>query len=336
MPAPAVVGVYVLAAVGTVAAGVAFKEFVYEPHIAPRVERWAEEFLAKRAARKRRKAGLAAVPVANKRSDDDGHGGDDGTTDLEGDGKSVYELESVVANEVRQWRSQVGAGPSTLRHRPRGTSSALDESNLQIPYSPLTPTQTHVLFDPADALTETVSSPTSTISSRVATPSPHSTLSHSAFRVPPPRAPPTPEPSVHASSPSASPFPTPAPLANPFEPASTAPPNPFELALASPHHVPSLSLSHPLDLASEHDLELLSASSRSSRPASPFSDSDFRAGSHEQFYSFASSPRLGVLSASEGGSDVDADADELERWSSAGSESEIGGSESSWASAGLR
>ncbi|KAJ7463690.1 hypothetical protein FB451DRAFT_1370603 [Mycena latifolia] len=320
MPAPAVVGVYVLATVGTVAAGLAFKEFVYEPHIAPRVERWAEEFLAKRRAKKMQRAGLRAIPVPNhstKRSDD-GH--NDGHTDAGADNQSTYELESLVANEVRQWRSQVDAGRgegSGLRHRNVGSSSgsALDESNIIIPYSPLTPT--HVLFDPAEGLT--VSSPTSTISSRVATPSPHSTLSHSTFRTPPPavQAPPTPEPSMRGS-----------PISTPIAREPTPDPvDPFLFAASSPHHVPSLSLSHPVDLDAEHDLELLSAPS-SSRPASPFSE--LSSQSHDETYqSFTLSPELAMLSVSEAGSEA-GDGDDLERWSNAGSE--ISGS--SWASAG--
>ncbi|KAJ7508275.1 hypothetical protein B0H11DRAFT_1964134 [Mycena galericulata] len=315
MPAPALVGVYVLAAVGTVAAGVAFKEFIYEPHIAPRVERWAEEFLAKRRARKQARAGKTAIPVpsaTNKRSDD----GHDDAGDV--DAQSTYELESLVANEVRQWRSQVDVGGSQLRQRKTGTSteSALDESNIIIPYSPMTPT--HVLFDPTDGLS--VSSPTSTISSRVPTPSPHSTLSHSTFRTPPPpavRAPPTPEPSAHGS-PARTPAAAPAPIEDPF---------------TSPHHVPSLSLSHPLDLDSEADLELLSApasETASSRPTSPFSDvSHSHAGTgHEQFYSFASSATTGTVRSPEIGTLSDLG----DEWSTAGSE--ILGSESSWASAG--
>ncbi|KAJ7146574.1 hypothetical protein C8R44DRAFT_16898 [Mycena epipterygia] len=306
MPTP--VAVYVLVAVGGVAATLAFKEFVYEPHIAPRIERWAEEFIAKRKAKKMQRAGLSAVPVPNAEVE-------------EPDNKSTYELESLVANEVRQWRSQVDAGRgegSGLRHRKNvgsssGTASALDESNIIIPYSTLTPT--HVLFDPVDSLT--VSSPASTISSRVATPSPHSTLSHLTFRTPPPavQAPPTPEPSAHGS---------PAPAT----PSRGPTPDPYLFSITSPHHVASLSLSHPIDLDAEHDLELLSAPS-SSRPSSPFSE--FSHTNDETFHSFTHSPELAMLSASasEAGSEA---GDDIERWSNAGSE--ISGS--SWASAGVR
>ncbi|KAF8171249.1 hypothetical protein K438DRAFT_1773375 [Mycena galopus ATCC 62051] len=124
-------------------------------------------------------------------------------------------------------------------------------------------------------------------------------------------------------------------------------PDPFLFSASSTHAVPSLSLSHPLEL----DLELVSAPS-SSRPDSPFSDFG-----HEQFHSLSghassfahehdpSESFHSVLSGSDiSGSEVDLDLGEsevgdndLERWSSAGSEvsgSEISGS--SWASAGVR
>ncbi|KAJ7277909.1 hypothetical protein C8J57DRAFT_1465742 [Mycena rebaudengoi] len=47
---------YVLAVVGTVAAGIPFKE----PHIAPHIERWAEELLVKREAQRLKRGGLCA------------------------------------------------------------------------------------------------------------------------------------------------------------------------------------------------------------------------------------------------------------------------------------
>ncbi|KAJ7210006.1 hypothetical protein GGX14DRAFT_451235 [Mycena pura] len=311
MPGPAPVAVYVVAAVVTVAAAAAFKEFVYEPHIAPRVERWAEEFLAKRKAMKMKRA-VPAVPVPSAGA------GEAASVSNE----STYELENLVADEVAQWRNEVIVSrdqrTSTIRRRQNAGASSepgtpLDESNVVIPYSPLTPT--HVIFDPADGLS--ASSPTSTISSRVATPSPHSTLSHSTFRTPPPpavRAPPTPDPSARGASP-------------------TGPTtDPYLFSVGSPHNVPSLSLSHPVDLDAEHDLELLSAPSESSsRPSSPFSELSQPAGDgDEQFHSFTLSPQSMTLSASDSGSG--SEGDDLERWSNAGSE--ISGS--SWASTGAQ
>ncbi|KAF7310208.1 hypothetical protein MIND_00394500 [Mycena indigotica] len=345
--APPVV-VYVVVAVSVVGAALAFKEFVYEPHIAPRVERWAEEFVSKRKAKKAAKQRTReAVPVPGSSAGTEtgkvGEGRRSMTvTDL--DTKNTYELETMVAHEVSQWREQV-QGVSTLRQR--RPASALDESNVIIPYDPMAPT--HVLFD--DSLS--VGSPGSSISSRVPTPLSNSTLSNQSFRTPPPpvafQAPPTPDPSVHPSSP--------APSHNPFEDGS-ATSEPF----SSPAHVPSLSLSHPVDLAAdaEHDLELLSAPSSSapsdsSRPVSPsaFSESAFSTTDEQVFHSFTMSPSmtLGSTNVMPGGpsfrvpaspavnslgmsSGSDIGDDELERWSNAGSD--ITGSESSWTSAGVR
>ncbi|KAJ7757312.1 hypothetical protein B0H14DRAFT_3511897 [Mycena olivaceomarginata] len=336
------------------------------PHIAPRVERWAEDPLAKRRARKLQRAGKgkSAVPVPSTSG-----GAGVGGGDLDAD-KRTYELETLVADEVHQWRTQVdvsrGQG-SGLRHRKNvgsSAASALDESNILIPYDTLTPT--HVLFDPTDGFSAVASSPTSTstMSSRVPTPGPSlqthsSTLSHLTFRTPPPpvQAPPTPDSSVREApspSPFASPFASPpSPSSFPALPPEAAPPqtqqpedheaeDPFLFSgISSPHAVPSLSLSHALPSELEHDDgELLSAPS-SSRPESPFSDF-----SHEQFHSFATyshsdlpglgsgavrSPEFGVEVLSASGSEFGSEAGD-ERWSNADTGSEISGS--SWASAG--
>jgi hypothetical protein len=63
----------------------------------------------------------------NKRSGEDGAGAAD-----DGDSRSTYELETLVAHEVQQWRSNVpvAAGPSSgLRQRKNAgsTISTLDE-----------------------------------------------------------------------------------------------------------------------------------------------------------------------------------------------------------------
>jgi hypothetical protein len=115
------------------------RQFVYEPHIAPRVKRWAEEFLAKRRARKAQRAGKGkrAVPVPSTSG-----GAGVGGGDLDGD-KRTYELETLVADEVQQWRTQVdvsrgqGSG-SGLRHRKNvgsSTASALDEVCPFLPFT---------------------------------------------------------------------------------------------------------------------------------------------------------------------------------------------------------
>ncbi|KAF9055539.1 hypothetical protein BDZ89DRAFT_1125267 [Hymenopellis radicata] len=226
MPAPAV---YVLAVVGTVAAGIAFKEFVYEPHIAPKLEKWAQEFLSKRRERKRQREAAISVslPFSSKRSD----GGSDD------DDKSAFELEKLVSHvseEVREWRNEVvRSQSSTLRQRKNvAEPSTLDQSNISIPYVPMVPT--HVIFDAA----------TSTIGSRA--PSPSLSGSRETLRSPPPGRLPTPDSSEHGGD---------SPVLN--------------TGLFSPMSIPSLSLSHPVDLDQEHGVELLSAPS--SRPDTPFS-----------------------------------------------------------------
>ena len=155
MPAPAV---YILAIVGTIAAGLAFKEvspvimlskvsrlycnilaqFVYEPHIAPKIEQWAEDFVAKRQARRRQRA--SAIPVAAsqhnltdenisrrraKRSDS----GDEADQE-----RRSIELENLIGKEVREWRSEVNRSQSQkLRHRNNAAASSsrnvLDEAS---------------------------------------------------------------------------------------------------------------------------------------------------------------------------------------------------------------
>ncbi|KAJ8516683.1 hypothetical protein ONZ45_g6041 [Pleurotus djamor] len=166
MPAPAV---YILAAVGTVAASLAFYEFVYEPHIAPKLEQWAEEFIARRKARRAERQGLIAIPQ-NPRSSTGASKKGPGSSDNESDDddnwdqkrnnrRSSIELEHLVAKELSEWRSEIGT--SALRHRKTASSSkqmsTLDESNISIPYAAIAPT--HVIFNSEP------STPTSTIGS---------------------------------------------------------------------------------------------------------------------------------------------------------------------------
>ncbi|KAK7026345.1 hypothetical protein R3P38DRAFT_1040574 [Favolaschia claudopus] len=312
MPAPAV-AVYVLAAVGTVAAGLAFKEFVYEPHIAPKIEKWAEDFLARRRARKTKRSAAAVSVAVPSGGGGAGEGGEGGYADDKRSGAeaSVYEMEDLVGEEVRQWRSQVhesialgqeGGVGAGLRQRRRNTArsaggvSALDESNIIIPYDTLTPT--HVLFDPTeDALTASSPSPsptssTSTLSSRAPTPAQRVAPQQPHFASPPisaqAQAPLTPDLSLRAlfppaqSSLSLSRSPSshaqdapPLPCSNPFlSSTSTSTPAPA-VSYPSPHAVPSLSLAHPAaaDAALDMELELVSA------PASEAGMSEFGAAS---------------------------------------------------------
>ncbi|EMD40310.1 hypothetical protein CERSUDRAFT_91025 [Gelatoporia subvermispora B] len=153
MPAPAI---YVAAALGAVAAGLAFKEFVYEPHIAPRVEAWAEAFVERRRRhRALRRGPILAQPVgdgtdehrARRSSDSFKDKKDDEDSGDEGGIGSSLEMEELVAKEVDTWRNSIRQ--STLRQR-RPTST-MDQSNIAIPYPLMTPT--HVLFDSSDPVT---------------------------------------------------------------------------------------------------------------------------------------------------------------------------------------
>ncbi|KAH9931779.1 hypothetical protein B0H21DRAFT_699781 [Amylocystis lapponica] len=142
MPGPAV---YAVAVVSTVAALVAFHEFVYEPHIAPRIEAWAVSFVEGRRRRRRQRQGPIPVPAhpthengdenrARRSSDHPSRSNDLGAS---------VELEELVATEVNEWRGH--AGRSSLRHRRTASAMDDDESNSFIPYTSLSPT--HVLFD---------------------------------------------------------------------------------------------------------------------------------------------------------------------------------------------
>ncbi|KAF8178039.1 hypothetical protein BJ912DRAFT_671819 [Pholiota molesta] len=183
MPAPAV---YVLAIVGTVGAVLAFKEFVYEPHIAPAIDRWKLEYRTARDARRRR----LAMEVSQDGSDSDllmsetrkkpngkpsDKYSDDDDSDDEAHGKGAttgtshsfmkggllirrstlvaksqvdVELDDLVAHEVNQWRNEVPG--QVLRQRKNVSEHTMDESIQPIPYAPLSPSRTtHVVFDAA-------------------------------------------------------------------------------------------------------------------------------------------------------------------------------------------
>ncbi|KAK7037680.1 hypothetical protein VNI00_010906 [Paramarasmius palmivorus] len=277
MPAPAV---YVVAVVGTVAAGFAFKHFVYDPHIAPKVQEWKHEFKARREARRRRRAGPIPVAVdlnsgqrrGDKRSDSESDSGSDDNDD-EAD-KQSYELETLVSKEVLEWRNGVDHAGTLRQRRPNfASSSSASGSSTTLGQLPIVPQNTppmHVLFDSSSE-----SSPmTSTVPTRGTSPVPTPQLSslHLSTSRSTLRSPPAPAPSLITESPTAqlveiSP-PTPAATSNlSFLGSisdSSVPSSP------SPRHVPSLSLLHPVDLDHEHDVELLSAPS--SRPDTPFSN----------------------------------------------------------------
>lgn len=109
-------------------------QFVYEPHIAPKIEQWAEDFVAQRQARRRQRASLGATLVAVSAHDitDEnlsrrrGKRSDFG--DEENQERQSIELEDLISKEVQEWRSEVdrsqvnklryrnNAVPSTSRH----------------------------------------------------------------------------------------------------------------------------------------------------------------------------------------------------------------------------
>jgi len=142
MPVPAV-AMYVAVAVGTAVTLVVFKELVYDPHIAPKVNAWRET----RAQQRRHlvpvlvrstsnlnspKASSSRQGLGKKSSDHESSDDDDGN------GVSV-EMEELVAKETAEWQSR--GQNTTLRHRRGRSNNVLDESNVFVPYDPISPTQ---------------------------------------------------------------------------------------------------------------------------------------------------------------------------------------------------
>lgn len=335
MPAPAI---YVIAIVGTIGAAIAFKEFVYEPHIVPAIDRWKAEYQA--ARRRRQEAELYAAQVEvqmtqtqtrgsgkvsnDERSDDDDEPSSSGSGKPM-DGKfmtgglllrrSEYnspqkggdvELDNLVAREVSEWRNDNSI--QVLRQRKNLPEHAMDESIHAIPYSPLSPSRTHVVFDPSNPSTPSTTgrvaslphSPILSPASKlrllefdksidaitnetpldshpipVATPITRDESQTTQTLYSSPILTPVPAPNFSRSPlvPSSASF-TPLAQRNPFStqvpPASSSPTSPKILPpLSHSHAIPSLSQSYPQELDYEHGLELLSPPS--SRAESPFS-----------------------------------------------------------------
>ncbi|KAI0832855.1 hypothetical protein BC628DRAFT_1348640 [Trametes gibbosa] len=148
MPAPAVY--IVVAVIGVAAVGLAFREFVYEPHIAPKVEALAESFLEGRRQRKRQRQGPVLANPHPFEGGDENHSRRslDGPRDKKDDDGQIHtsiELEQLAAKERDAWRHE--AGPST-GIRQRKPIPAMDESNTFIPYPAMDPT--HVIFDSSE------------------------------------------------------------------------------------------------------------------------------------------------------------------------------------------
>ncbi|OAX34626.1 hypothetical protein K503DRAFT_429871 [Rhizopogon vinicolor AM-OR11-026] len=162
MPAP--VAVYVVAAIAGVAAVVAFNEFVFEPHIAPAIERWAEDFLAKRRAR-RSARGPVPIPASSSRGPGNGDSrttGADARKTTSAAADDSIELEGLNLDE---WRNDVhrNAPGTGMRRRPRvvpdtdegSLITTIDESFTTLSHTPLAPT--HVISNVSSPFTETLS-----------------------------------------------------------------------------------------------------------------------------------------------------------------------------------
>ncbi|KAG2158168.1 uncharacterized protein EDB93DRAFT_749467 [Suillus bovinus] len=166
MPAP--VAVYVFAAIAGVAAAVAFHEFVYEPHIAPAIERWAEDFLAKRRARS---GGPVPVPSTGRPGNGDpGPRGADPRNRTPARNEDSIELEGLNLGLVDEWRNNVHstAQGTVLRRRVRvipdteegSISTSIDDSFTSLTHTPLAPT--HVISNVSSPFTEALSVSTRT------------------------------------------------------------------------------------------------------------------------------------------------------------------------------
>lgn len=135
MPGPAVYAGAVAGVLAVVAVGVAFHEvsimqqlplhmssygfapqYVYEPHIAPKFEEWAENFVERQRQKRRQRQGPILAQPAQEHGDenrirrstspDDNRGGGSGTS---------IELEQLAARERNAWRHNPDA--PGLRHR---------------------------------------------------------------------------------------------------------------------------------------------------------------------------------------------------------------------------
>lgn len=166
MPAP--VAVYVVAAIAGAAALVAFHELVFEPHIAPAMERWAEDFLAKRRARR---GGPIIVPSTRGSGDGDpGPSGADPKKRTPAREEDSIELEGLNLGLVDQWRNRVHrtAQDANVRRRVRaipdtdegGISTTIDDSFTSLTHTPVAPT--HVISNVSSPFTETLSVSTRT------------------------------------------------------------------------------------------------------------------------------------------------------------------------------
>ncbi|KAI0355436.1 hypothetical protein OH77DRAFT_1589897 [Trametes cingulata] len=322
MPGPAV---YIaVAVVGVVAVGIAFHELVYEPHIAPKVETWAESFIERRKQKRRQRQGpVLANPHPFEDGDEnstrrsrDGRKNkkDDGSDDSDDGGMSI-ELERLAAKERDAWRHDSGPSSGLRQRKPAG---AMDESNTFIPYPAMSPT--HVIFDNSESSSPGArSSPGSSPGSSV-----RNSPSHPAIVLsePQPRAAKSPSPPPRAISPR-----LPTPMSNYSSISSRAVSPTTTLSERSPlssrRPIPDISASQALTSAYNTPLggSVVSDRARSpsdvhsfpaSRIQSPFSDiHSVDARSSPEHVSFARSPIASPRVQSPSiGSDLTMDSDE--------------------------
>ncbi|KAI0677678.1 hypothetical protein C8Q78DRAFT_1074365 [Trametes maxima] len=316
MPGPAV---YIaVAVVGVVAVGVAFHEFVYEPHIAPKVEVWAESFLERR--RQKRRSGQRPVLASSHPFEQGDENGTRRSADERKDKKNdddnsmSIELEHLAARERDVWRADAGTS-SGLRQRK--TAGALDESNNFIPYPAMAPT--HVIFDNFEP-----PSPGGHSSSTSLGTSPNDSPAHTTIAIsePQPRPAKSPSPPPRNISPR---LPTPMSNFSPVSSRAISPTTTFsdQSAFSSRRPTPDLNASQALTSAYNTPLGGSAISDRSRSPSdihsfpasriqSPFSDiHSVDARSSPEHVTFARSPIASPRVQSPSiGSDLTMDSDD--------------------------
>ncbi|KAI0751194.1 hypothetical protein C8Q80DRAFT_1156005 [Daedaleopsis nitida] len=307
MPGPAVYAV--VGVVAFVAVGIAFHELVYEPHIAPKVEAWAENYLERRRQRRRQRQGpTLAQPVR-----DDGDENSSRRSSVTSDDRSPgphpggdsIELEQLAATERNVWRDP--SSMAGLRHR-RATG-LMDESNTVLAHPIITPT--HVIIDGSEP-----PSPGGRSIRTSAPPSVDNSPAHSVIGLQPP-SPRSPSPRADSprmltpisnSSSLSSPVMTPATTLSERSPLSSRRPTPDIAAsqpLTSAYNTPLGGSMVSEDGRLPHDVQ----SFPSTRIQSPFSDiySVDAHSSPEQVFTFTSPAQVRSPSI---GSDLTLDSDD--------------------------
>jgi hypothetical protein len=113
---------------------------VYEPHIAPKLEAWAAQFVASRQAKRRQSQDKAKVTLASTAPSIAGgsvsqHRSGTISASVVGNdhlNQSSYELEKLVAKELEDWRREVAGASSATRQRHRHASSSTAQSMREV------------------------------------------------------------------------------------------------------------------------------------------------------------------------------------------------------------